>query len=334
MDRRTFTTRLATGLSLPFVPSPAPARRRPDLPPRLKPGDTVGLITPASFLDDAGMQEAITRIEGLGLNVKPGRYVRSENGFLAGTDAERLGDLQAMFGDRGVQAVWCARGGYGSARLLPDLNFNLIRRNPKILIGYSDITALLTAITRETGLVTYHGPVGSSTFTPYTERYLRAALLEGETWQSVVPPEDSAEDRYIIHPGRATGPLWGGNLSLLAALAGTDYAPPVEGSLLFIEEIGEKPYRIDRMLTQLRQAWPLGRAAGVVLGTFTDCAPDPGDRSLSLRQTLTSQLDGLGIPVAYGLPIGHIKDMCTLPVGMMAEFDALDFRITPQPQAG
>ena len=332
MDRRRFSRRLATGLAFPFLPlAPAQARgnaARPEPPARLSKGDTVGLISPASYIDDDALQRAYEHIEGLGLNVKPGRYLRAERGFLAGTDDQRLGDLHAMFGDSKVSAVWCARGGYGSARLLPRLNFNLIRRNPKILIGYSDITALLNAITRETGMVTYHGPVGSSDFTEYTERYLRAAILEGEEWQAIVPPEDGVGDRYIIRPGNASGQLWGGNLSLLAAVAGTDYAPPVEGNLLFIEEIGEKPYRIDRMLTQLRQAWKLERAAGIVLGQFNDCEPDKGDRSLSLRETLTGQLADLGVPVAYGMPIGHIKDMCTLPVGARARFSAVGYELT------
>ncbi|THH41168.1 S66 peptidase family protein [Neolewinella litorea] len=328
MNRRTFTSRLAAGLALPLPLSPAPALRRPDPPARLRPGDTVGLITPASFLDDEGLERAVTQIEGLGLRVKLGRYVRSENGFLAGTDAERLGDLHAMFGDRDVQAVWCARGGYGSARLLPDLNYNLIRRNPKILVGYSDITALLNAITRETGIITYHGPVGSSEFTAYTEKHLRMALWEGEEWSTIHPPEEGPEP-YIIRPGRASGELWGGNLSLLVASVGTDFTPPIDDSLLFIEEVGEKPYRIDRMLTQLRQAWKLDKVAGIVLGTFKDCEADPDDRSLTLRETLTERLGDLDVPVAYGLPIGHIKDMCTLPVGGRATFDAFDFTITP-----
>ena len=250
MDRRTFTSTLAAGLALPFPGIVAPALRRPITPPRLKEGDTIGLISPASYIDDDGLDRATQQIEGLGLRIKRGRYLRSERGFLAGTDRERLDDLHAMFADREVQAIWCARGGYGSARLLPELNFDLIRRHPKILIGYSDITALLNAISKETGMITYHGPVGSSEFTPYTERYLRYAIMEGEKWQRIELPDD-AEGQYIIHPGQATGTLWGGNLSLLAAMVGTGYMPDLEGKLLFIEEVGEKPYRIDRMLTQL-----------------------------------------------------------------------------------
>ncbi|MGB3802112.1 MAG: LD-carboxypeptidase [Lewinella sp.] len=329
MDRRTFAATLAAGFAFPALATASPALRRQNtFPSRLKKGDTVGLLTPASYIDDKSLERAYRQIEGLGLTVKPGRYLRSERGFLAGTDQERLDDLHAMFADRDVKAVWCARGGYGSARLLPQLNYELIRRNPKILIGYSDITALLNAISLQTGLITYHGPVGSSEFTPFTERYLRNAVMEGEEWQRIELAERT-EEQYVIHPGSATGTLWGGNLSLLAAMVGTGAIPDLTDKLLFIEEVGEKPYRVDRMLTQLRQAWNLREAGGIILGTFHDCEADADDRSLTLRETLTDRLGDLGIPVAYGLPIGHIKDMCTLPVGGEVRFNALDRYIEP-----
>jgi muramoyltetrapeptide carboxypeptidase len=236
-----------------------------------------------------------------------------------------------MFADPGVKAVWCARGGYGCGRLLPLVDYKLIRRNPKILIGYSDITALAIAITKETGLATYHGPVGSADFTDFTLGHLRGAVMAGGAYSPVfrpeVTPEGSVYEAYTITPGRATGPLWGGNLSLLAAAVGTDFAPPIKGSLLFIEEIGEKPYRIDRMLTQLRQAWDLGGCAGVALGVFRGCEADEDDRSLTLRETLTERFGDLGVPVAYGFPIGHISDMCTLPLGVRGEMDTRAMRL-------
>ncbi len=320
MDRRTFTGRLAATLALPIPGILAPAPRRPVLPARLRVGDTVGLITPGSFLDDAGLEKAVTQVQGLGLRVKPGQYVRAERGFLAGTDSERLADLHAMFADREVKAIWCGRGGYGCGRLLPLIDLELIRKNPKVLIGYSDITALLNYISRETGLVTYHGPVASSAFPPYTQEGILNAVMEGRTLQPI-ELSDATIDRFVIRPGMASGRLWGGNLSLLAAAAGTDYAPPIRDSLLFIEEIGEKPYRIDRMLTQLRQAWKLEEAAGIMLGTFADCEADAADRSLTLKETLIDRLGDLDLPVAYGFPIGHIDDMCTLPVGLTASMD-------------
>ncbi len=327
MQRRTFTHHLTAGFALPLLRPVWREQRRTILPPRLRAGDTVGLITPGSYLDEEGLEKAVRQIESLGLRTRLGANIRAEHGFVAGTDAERLAGLHTMFADESVRAIWCARGGYGCGRLLPELDYRLIRRNPKVLIGYSDITALLMAITKETGLVTFHGPVGASTFTDYTARYLRAALLADHTFETITLPPVVAEEKdmayasYVIRGGTAEGTLWGGNLSLLAALAGTDYAPSIRGSLLFIEEIGEKPYRIDRMLTQLHQAWDLRTAAGIVLGVFRDCEADADDRSLTLRETLTEQLAGLGIPVAYGFPIGHISDMCTLPVGMSARAD-------------
>ncbi len=326
MDRRTFTGRLAATLALPLPSFLAPAPRRPLLPARLRSGDTVGLIAPGSALSDEGVQRAIMQVQGLGLRVKLGPHLRAQRGYLAGTDTERLADLHAMFADPNVQAVWCARGGYGCGRLLPLLDLGLIRQHPKLLIGYSDVTALLNFISRYTGLVTYHGPVASSKLTPYSTERLLDAVMEGRELRTIDRAEESVAS-YVIHPGQAEGPLWGGNLSLLAAAAGTPYAPPVKGSLLFIEDIGEKPYRIDRMLTQLRQAWKLQQAAGILLGTFADCEADPEDRSLTLRETLTDRLGDLGVPVAYGFSIGHIAAQCTLPVGIRASFDTQELTI-------
>lgn len=328
MQRRTF---IGTGLALPFLTSMVGEDKRLVTPARLRPGDTVGLIAPGSSITEEGIQKAIRQIEGLGLKVRAGKNLRAINGFLAGTDQQRLEDLHTMFADPTIKAIWCVRGGYGCARLLPLLNYKMVKRNPKILIGYSDITALSTAITRKTGLVTFHGPVGSSDFTDFTTKHLRAALLEEHTWLPVERPAEQPEgtvyQSYVIRGGTAEGPLWGGNLSLLAAAAGTDFAPPVKDSLLFIEDIGEDPYRLDRMLTQLRQSWDLGSAAGILLGVFKGCEADPEDRSLTLRETLTGRFADLGIPVAYGFPIGHIADMCTLPVGVRARVSMESLRI-------
>jgi muramoyltetrapeptide carboxypeptidase len=291
----------------------------------------VGLIAPGSSISEEGIVKAIRQIESLGLKVKAGKNLRAINGFLAGTDQQRINDLHAMFTDPEIKAVWCVRGGYGCGRLLPLLDYKMIKRNPKVLIGYSDITALTTAITRKTGLVTFHGPVGSSDFTDFTTMHLKAALLAGHSWAPIerppVSPEGSVYESYVIRGGTAEGRLWGGNLSLLAAASGTDYVPPIKGNLLFIEDIGENPYKLDRMLTQLRQSWDLSSAAGIILGVFKGCEADPDDRSLTLRETLTGRFEDLEIPVAYGFPIGHIKDMCTLPVGLRARVSMEGMRI-------
>jgi len=299
-------------------------------PKRLKKGDTIGLITPGSYIDDEGLQKAVTNLEGLGFQVKLAKNIRAERGFIAGTDAQRLADLHSMFSDTQVAGIWCARGGYGSGRLLPSIDYRLIKKNPKIVVGFSDITALLQGIYKETGLIGFHGPVGASDFTDYTVEYLTKILIEPSDKLNIALSKENESlaktDRVFqtatIRGGIATGKLVGGNLSLLAPLAGTKYQPNINRKLLFIEEIGESPYRIDRMLTQLRQSYPLKAAAGIILGVFRGCEKKEGSRSLSLLETLTDRLGDLNIPVFYGAAIGHIGDNLTLPIGGKARFDA------------
>jgi len=284
-------------------------------PKRLKKGATIGLITPGSYIDDEGLQKAVTNLEGLGFQ---------------GTDAERLADLHSMFADTQVAGIWCARGGYGSGRLLPSIDYRLIKKHPKVLVGFSDITALLQGIYKETGLIGFHGPVGASDFTAYTVEYLTKILIEPRDKLSIALSKENevlAKTNKVfqtatIKGGIATGKLVGGNLSLLAPLAGTKYQPNINRKLLFIEEIGESPYRIDRMLTQLRQSYPLKAAAGIILGVFRGCEMKEGSRSLSLMETLKDRLGDLNIPVFYGAAIGHIGDNLTLPIGGKARFNA------------
>lgn len=337
-SRRTFTRRLGAGalalLAARRLGAVTEIKEKLIKPKALKKGDTIGLITPGSYIDDEGLEKAVKNLEDMGFHVKTGRHIRAERGFTAGTDAQRLDDLHRMFADDGVAGIWCARGGYGCSRLLPYIDYRLIRRHPKVLIGYSDITALLQAIHRETKLVCFHGPVAASEFTDYTRSQVSALLMDGagphtiELSEANGAEEEPAFQPTIIRGGKAAGPLFGGNLSLLAALAGTNYRLDATGKLLFIEDIGEKPYRIDRMLTQLRQSARLSAAAGIALGVFADCEPAPDDRSLSLRETLQDRLGDLGIPVAYGLSFGHIDNQCTLPVGIPAELDAGNHRLT------
>lgn len=330
MKRRTFTRNLALSTAALALNANAFAPGRLRRPERLRKGDAVGLITPASFISDDALQKAVTNLESLGLKVVMGKHLRDRYGSLAGTDQQRLDDLHQFFADPNINGIWCARGGYGTPRLLPKIDYKLIRRNPKIFIGYSDITALLNAFWPKSGLVGFHGPVGASTFTDYTREQLQRTLFEPAASLVIEAPakqleKAKANDAYLprtIRRGRAIGQLVGGNLSLLAAVAGTPYAPSIKSKLLFIEDIGEKPYRIDRMLTTLRQAWPLEQAAGIVLGVFNDCEADTDSNSLTLQETLKDRLSDLPIPIAYGLPIGHIDDMCTLPLGVPARLDA------------
>lgn len=334
MKRRTANQAIAAALGLPFLSNashkllPRKALHKTIKPNRLREKDLVSLISPGSYVDDTGLEQAVKNLEGLGFRVKLGKHIRAERGYIAGTDEQRLEDLHESFRDREVKAVWCVRGGYGCSRLLPGIDYGLIRQNPKALIGYSDITALLTSIYFKTGLVGFHGPVGASRLTDYSRLHLRAVLMEGpQTWRVLRPTtfkeeKDSAFSFKTINSGRAEGTLLGGNLSLLAAMVGTGFLPHFDQYLLFVEEVGEKPYRVDRMLTQLRQSNALGKASGVALGVFADCVPDADDRSLSLPQTLEDRLGGLKNPIAYGLPFGHIGDQCTLPVGIRARLDA------------
>lgn len=296
-------------------------------PRRLRQGDTVALISPGSYAPDDAVQKAYLNLEGLGLKVKPGKHLRAQRGFTAGSDQQRLDDLHTAFADTEVSAVWCVRGGYGCTRLLPFIDYPLIRQNPKILIGYSDITALLQAIHLETGLVGFHGPVASATFTDYAKGQLVKLLMEVAPMHTITVADgqkEKQESEYqsvAIRRGEAQGVLSGGNLSLLAAMAGTPHAFDFTDKLVFIEEVGERPYRLDRMLTTLLQASNLHKAAGIALGVFTDCHPKKDELSLSLMDTLRERLEGLDIPVVYGLSFGHISDNCTLPVGIPASLD-------------
>jgi muramoyltetrapeptide carboxypeptidase len=333
MDRRTFHHYLGLAIPSLFLWQ-AEMRKKRIFPRALRQGDTVGLITPGSYLSDEGLEKAIQNVKSLGLKVKLGKHIRARRGFNAGTDAQRLQDLHAMFADNEVKAVWAARGGYGCSRLLPQINYQLIRKNPKVLIGYSDITALLNAIHHKTGLVGFHGPVGASDFTPYTVAQLEALLMSTNKDYVIHPAveqkenPDSAYQLTTIKSGEAEGVLIGGNLSLLAAMAGTGYLPSLKNKILFLEEIGEKPYRVDRMLTQLRQAWPLHEAEAIICGVFADCAPDEGDHSLSLLETIEDRLGDLGLPLVYGLSFGHIDPQCTLPVGVKARINSDTHKIT------
>lgn len=351
MDRRNFSKKIAFGLGASaLLPNCTQAQSSEkdtleafaqvtttaDLikPKRLKKGDTIGLITPGSFIPDKALGKAVNNVKKLGFKVKLGKHIRALRGFNAGTDEQRLEDLHTMFIDPEVDGIWCARGGYGCTRLLPMIDFDLVKNNPKVFLGYSDITALHNAFYQRCGLVTFHGPVTSSTMTPYSIAHFRRALMEGNPKQVITPAsanqkiQDELYQPKKIRGGVAKGVLIGGNLSLLAAMAGTEFAIDPTDKIVFMEDIEEKPYRIDRMLTQLRQSDQLATAAGFALGVFADCVPEPEDRSLSLLETIEDRLYALGKPVTYGLSWGHISNQATLPVGVQAELDADQMQLT------
>jgi muramoyltetrapeptide carboxypeptidase len=275
---------------------------------------------------------AIDTIESLGFKVKPGAHLYDREGYLAGSDAARADDLNAMFADDDVDAIWCVRGGYGASRILPALDYALMQRKPKALIGYSDITALHVAIHRHAGLVTFHGPVAFRAFTPYSLGELKRVLWTGETPVRLggPPPFERAEGRVdwenrvaTLVPGTARGRLIGGNLCLMSHLCGTPYFPDLRGAILFLEDVEEAYYRIDRMLTQLWLSGALAGVAGVAFGKFTNCNSSPFFlQNRPLDDILAERCRALGVPAVSGIMVGHIEDQTTLPVGCLAELDA------------
>lgn len=296
-------------------------------PNRLRPGAGVSLIAPASPPAEIKFQQAFINMESLGLTAKPGKNMRAQYGYLAGSDAERVADIHAAFTDPETEVVWCVRGGYGCTRLLPMLDFDLIRKHPKPLIGYSDITALHIALQQKAGLVSFHGQVGGAEITPFTRRHLDETMFLASEKHLIELHDDSLRtgpefESYTITGGRAIGKLTGGNIAVLSAMAGTDFSPVFKDKIVFLEEIGEAPYRVDRMLTQLLQATDLSKAAGIVLGIFNDCEQKSDSPTLKLKETLKDRLSGLHIPVYYGAPFGHIADQCILPYGIKAAMDA------------
>ncbi len=308
------------------------ARRAPEpvKPPRLRPGMRVGLANPSGVVyQEDRIRVVEERLAALGLEAVRGDHLLDRHGYLAGTDEDRADDLNRMFRDDAVDAVLCGRGGWGAARLLPMIDFDAVRANPKVFMGYSDITALLLGLHARTGLVTFHGPVGLSTFNEYTLPWVRELVFEGGT-PVFTNPEDTdddvlarVEDRVVtIRAGTARGRLLGGNLTVLTAIIGSGYLPDFTGSILFLEDVDEAPYRVDRMLTQLALAGILDSVAGVVFGKCTDCDPGEGYGSLTLDDVLDHHLGRLGVPAWHGAMIGHIDDKWTVPVGVEAEIDA------------
>lgn len=310
-------------------------------PARLRHGDLVAIIAPSGHTDDDAIARAIANLESLGLKVKLGQHLRAVHGNYAGTVQQRLDDLHGAFLDPDVRAIWAIRGGSGAISLLSSINYALIRVNPKILIGYSDITALHLAINRHAGLVTFHGPVASSTFSDYAVAQLQAVLMAPQDTCTITM---SLENRQraerqanfqlrTVHGGQASGRLTGGNLCLVSALAGTPYAADFRNSIVFLEEINEAPYRIDRMLAQLDLSQGFKHAAALMLGVFEHCEAPDDDSSLTLNQTVDQHLLPLAVPAVAGYSFGHIRDQFTLPMGIMATLDADNETLTLQEAA-
>jgi muramoyltetrapeptide carboxypeptidase len=309
----------------------------PIFPKALKKGGTVALIRPASPSFDYKENEVAAEIvASLGFVPKLTENAGKKLGYLAGTDAERAADLNAAFADPKVDAVWCIGGGYGTSRILPVLDYETIRKNPKILCGYSDITALLNSIHRLTGLVTFHGPTGTEMQSDYTLAGFKKVLTRaGAAGRVAEPPPFKASEGHVdvenriykLAPGKGKGRLVGGNISVFSTLVGTPFEPELKGRILFLEEVGEEPYRIDRWLTQFLLTGKLSGLVGVALGKFHDCGPrdyKPGGDGLGTwtwQEVCKDRLGKLGIPVVANLVFGHVPDKATLPLGVMAELD-------------
>ncbi|MGQ9916573.1 MAG: S66 peptidase family protein [Bryobacteraceae bacterium] len=326
MKRRSFLAAASAGAATALQP-PAPVKPR-----ALRPGDTVGLITPSTYVSDPDRLWLARRtIEELGLRCKMGRSVGRREGYLGGGVRERVEDIHAMFADPEVKAVFCIRGGYGAAMLLDAIDYELIRRHPKILLGYSDITALHLAIHRRAGLVTFHGPVVLSGLSDWTLQHLRSALFETRPLGVLSNPPEARPIRprhpwRAVRAGKARGPLVGGNLTLISTTLGTPYEIRTEGKILFLEDVGEEPYSIDRMLTHLRLAGKFRGIRGLIWGECAGCRPrefrPAFESTFSVAEVVENVLGALDVPVLSGLVIGHTDDQLTLPLGVEAELDA------------
>lgn len=292
-------------------------KRRLLKPKRLQPGDTVGLTAPAGIVfndeDYIRMQQVLS---DFGLYSTFGSNVRNRYGYLAGTDRERAENLNQMFVDPGIDGIMAVRGGWGCARILPYLNFKAIARNPKVYCGFSDNTTLHHAFMAYCGLVTFHGPNGNSDWSDLTKKSFQSVVMNAENSRFI-----SESNVFTIQRGKVQGRLTGGNLSILTTTLGTSYQPDFNDAILFVEDIGERTYKIDRMLAHLKQAGALNVISGFVFGKCTDCSAG-APPTFSLLEVLDQYIKPLGIPAIFNADIGHEEDNFTLPMGINAELDA------------
>ena len=322
--RQLLTAAAALPLAASAQPTPLLRARR------LRPGDTVALINPSGAIYERTPYEIATEsLLALGFKVREAPNLRARYGQFAGTDAQRAADVNAMFADPTVQGILAMTGGSGGGRILPLIDYASVRRYPKFLGGYSDLTALINAVHVQTGLVTFHCPMGSSEWNEFSIGWLRSAVMDGELL-TLANPKDK-DDGIVarsgristLRPGTARGPLIGGNLAVLSAMAGSRYWPRFDGAILFLEEINEYIYRVDRTLSTLKLSGALDRVAGVALGAFTNCGPGDGNYgTLTLDEVFDDYFKPLKVPVFSGALFGHIKRKFTLPVGLPVEMDA------------
>lgn len=334
LPRRQFAQSLIAGAGLATAPVLAPAlpqARRPAIyAKRLQPGDTVALVSPANATyEREPIAIATEALQALGFKVRHGAHLRGRYGQFGGSDAQRAEDINTLFADPQVAGILAMTGGSGCNRIVDRLDYALIARQPKFFGGFSDLTSLVNAIHQRSGLVTFHAPVAGSEWNAFSVAHFRALVMDAEAPLLKNPTGErgdhlvQTQDRITtLRGGRARGPLVGGNLAVLASLVGTPYFPDCRGAILFLEEINEYIYRVDRMLSTLRLAGVLEQLAGVVIGKFTKCEPGDGFGTLTLDEVFDDYFLPLKVPVYRGAMIGHIKRKFTIPVGADAEIDA------------
>ena len=331
MNRRCFAAAIGSmlGAAAALQPSLAQTAAGPLRAPRLKAGDSVALINPSGAIYEREPYTiAIESLQALGFKVREAPNLRARYGHLAGTDRQRADDVNAMFADPAVHGLLAMTGGSGGNRMLPLVDYELIRRNPKFLGGFSDLTALINAVYAKTGLVTFHAPMGASEWNAFSVDHFKRTAMQAEAMSLSNPrPDDDAlvskAGRIAtIRGGSARGPLVGGNLAVLTSMAGSPYWPQFKGAILILEDVNEFIYRVDRMLSTLKIAGVLDQLAGVVLGAFTNCTPGDGFGTLTLDEVFDDYFKPLNIPVFRGAQFGHIKRKFTLPIGLPVEMDA------------
>lgn len=298
-------------------------------PKPLQQGDSVAIIAPASPVDKTLIDKCVGSLKDLGLEVVVGTSCLSEHGFLSGTDDIRANDINRMFADKNIKGIFSIRGGYGCARLLDLIDFKIIKKNPKIFVGYSDITALHIAINQKSKLITYHGPMVSTELIKgldeYSADYYKRFLFSKEKINEIFNPLGC--NLEIINDGIASGQLIGGNLSLVCSSLGTKYEINTKNKILFLEEVDETPYKVDRMLLQLKQSGKFKDATGIILGAFTDCIASSNKKSLSLEEVFNEIILPLKKPTISKLVCGHCLPTLTLPLGSKVILDANEKRI-------
>lgn len=335
MDRRTFVQASTLGMllsqtSLVSAEKSSQFSSQSVFPNRLKQGDTIVLVAPAGALSHkVDLEIAVESFQAMGLNVTVGKHLLDRDGYFAGKDKDRAADINSAFADPEVKGIFAIKGGWGCNRILPFLDFELIAKNPKILFGYSDITTLLNSLYHRTGLVSFHGPVGVSYWGQDQAEQMRQMIFDGGkfTIKNQLDKDENALTQrnnriQVINPGLAKGRLVGGNLTVLTSMVGTPYLPDMQGKILFLEDVSESIYRIDRYLSTLQLAGKLEQLAGVAFGQCTSCNPEKGYGGFTLLQILEHYFKPLRIPAFMGGQFGHIRDNNIIPIGVNVEINA------------